>query len=69
MGAVSTAYNHQICLRTYLMSGSNVKAQIIALMPPMTSSVEGTGPVAGHNPLRVYNGDVPMSEYMIPRIA
>ena len=47
---------------TYLHRGSRVNAQIIALMPPMTSSFGGTGPVAGHKPLRVYNGEVPMSE-------
>lgn len=54
--------------RTYLRRGSNVSAQRIALIPPITSSFEGTGPVAGQMPLRTYRGEVPMSEYMMPRI-
>lgn len=37
-----------------------VSAQMIQLMPPITSSSEGTGPVPGHMPLRVYKGDVPI---------
>jgi hypothetical protein len=50
----------------YLIRGSIVIAQTIAEMPPITSSSEGTDPDAGQMPLRVYNGEVPRSAYMIP---
>lgn len=63
---VRTLVKYRAQLRTYLIKGSNVKAQMIALIPPMTSSAEGAGPVAGHKPFTVYSGDVPMSEYIIP---
>lgn len=39
---------------------------MIQLMPPITSSSEGTGPSPGHIPFKTYNGEVPMSLYMIP---
>ena len=42
-------------------SGRMVRAQIIQLMPPITSSDDGTGPVAGQIPLSVYKGEVPIS--------
>ena len=47
---------------TYLSNGNNVRDQMMALMPPMISSSEGTGPAAGQIPFKTYNGDVPMSE-------
>jgi len=53
--------------RTYLRRGNNVRDHIMALKPPMTSSVEGAGPLGGQIPFRTYKGDVPMSLYMIPR--
>lgn len=40
--------------RTYLIRGKMVMAHIIAEIPPITSSVEGTGPDDGHIPLRTY---------------
>lgn len=39
---------------------------MMALIPPMISSLGGTGPDDGQIPLSTYKGDVPMSEYMIP---
>jgi hypothetical protein len=48
------------------MRGNIVNAQMMALIPPMTSSSGGTGPEVGHNPFRVYSGEVPRSAYMIP---
>ena len=53
-------------LPTYFRRGIRVKLQIIALIAPITSSWEGTGPDGGHNPFRVYKGDVARSLYMIP---
>ena len=38
--------------RTYFIRGSNVIDQMIALIPPMTSSWEGTGPELGQIPFR-----------------
>lgn len=35
-------------------------------MPPMISSLGGTGPEDDQIPLSTYKGEVPMSEYMIP---
>ena len=35
---------------TYFISGKMVNAQMIALMPPITSSFDGTEPVEGHIP-------------------
>lgn len=52
--------------RTYLHKGKSVKAHMIALIPPITSSFGGTGPLEGHSPFSVYRGEVPMSAYMIP---
>ena len=51
---------------TYFKRGIRVKLQIIALIAPITSSWEGMGPEGGHNPFRVYKGDVARSLYMIP---
>lgn len=34
----------------------------MALMPPMISSSDGTGPLIGQIPFKTYKGDVPMSE-------
>ena len=39
---------------------------MMALIPPMISSLEGTGPDDDQIPLSTYKGDVPISEYMIP---
>ena len=39
---------------------------MIALTPPMISSLEGNGPSAGQIPFKVYNGEVPISLYIIP---
>lgn len=39
-------------VRTYLRRGRNVRDQIMALIPPMTSSLGGTGPDVGQMPLR-----------------
>jgi hypothetical protein len=36
---------------TYLRSGKRVSAQRMALIPPMTSSFEGAGPLADQMPL------------------
>ena len=47
---------------TYLSNGNKVRDQMMALMPPITSSFEGTGPSEGQIPFKTYNGDVPMSE-------
>ena len=47
---------------TYLTSGINVMAQMIALIAPITSSFEGAGPSAAQIPFKTYKGDVPMSE-------
>ena len=41
-------------------------AQIMALIPPIISSSDGTVPEVGHIPFSTYNGDVPMSEWIIP---
>lgn len=51
---------------TYFNNGRRVSDQTMALMPPMTSSSDGTLPDAGQIPFRTYKGDVPMSEYIIP---
>ena len=51
---------------TYFNKGRIVRAHMIALIPPMTSSFGGTGPPVGQIPLSTYRGDVPISEYMIP---
>lgn len=48
------------------MSGMIVNAHTIALIPPITSSADGTGPAAGQRPFMVYTGEVPTSEYIIP---
>ena len=40
----------------------------MALIPPMISSLGGTGPDADQIPLSTYKGEVPMSEYMIPSV-
>jgi hypothetical protein len=47
---------------TYFNNGRMVRDQKMALIPPITSSFEGTGPLAGQIPFKTYSGDVPMSE-------
>jgi len=47
---------------TYFTNGKIVRAHIMALIPPMTSSLEGTSPVAGQIPFSTYKGEVPISE-------
>jgi len=47
---------------TYLRRGINVRDQTMALRPPITSSLGGTGPDVGQIPLRTYKGEVPISE-------
>lgn len=37
---------------TYLIRGTSVKDQMIALIPPIMSSSEGAGPLEGQMPLR-----------------
>lgn len=52
---------------TYLQNGRRVKDQMIALIHPMISSFGGAGPDDDQMPLSTYKGDVPMSEYIIPK--
>ena len=47
---------------TYFNSGISVMAHMIALIPPITSSLDGAGPLAAQIPFKTYKGDVPMSE-------
>lgn len=47
---------------TYFSKGKSVRDHIMALIPPMTSSSEGTSPVLGQIPFKTYNGEVPISE-------
>lgn len=47
---------------TYLRNGNRVRAQMMALIPPMMSSFEGTFPPLGQIPFKTYSGEVPMSE-------
>lgn len=47
--------------RTYFNRGRIVRAQMMQLTPPITSSVEGTGPVGAQMPLSTYKGEVPIS--------
>lgn len=44
---------------TYFTSGTKVIAQIIAEIPPITSSSEGASPLDDQIPFRTYKGDVP----------
>ena len=50
------------CKLTYFNSGNNDMDHTIALIPPITSSLEGAGSVAGQIPFKTYKGEVPMSE-------
>ena len=67
-GSDDDGYNRGRSRRTYLSSGIKVSDQMMADMPPITSSLDGTGSPAGQIPFSTYRGDVPMSEYMIPKV-
>jgi hypothetical protein len=50
---------HQQFALTYLTSGIRVIAQMIAEIPPITSSSGGASPEDGQMPLSTYRGEVP----------
>lgn len=45
--------------RTYLTRGIRVMAQMMAEIPPITSSSDGASPLEGQIPFKTYSGEVP----------